>query len=635
MSNDEFSLIDQAVLGYANGHRLLSASTELSASDTYELAAASDLAPGAHLSGDESYLTGLMLPDGKYYALIRTWAAPEMPRPGCVWSHALLLSRPVTSGQLDLSVLNGLFERPRIDVEGDAFRTRLRVGKRARGQQADKAIVNRLMAAAYQSVPVSSEDTGRAELEGAIFAVWSQQWPRMRVKFTFRSIWASSELKGQTIRLSKTKLKPGSTGADWIEAAAGDAISASISPLRRFLWRYGKDFEPTPPVFPFLVTLYRQTRAPELDPGAATAILAIDAKHGETLKADMLGLEPNEASVVPSLSKPDLVMLAAQQPTILSGYERGVIAAAFSAAPPSEWCGVASGLDALHEKAPSLAKTIEKAILPLATAEALADERTPPRIVAAALAHDPALIGHNLLRRLSSQDNLILLGGKVNVAARSMIADVLVERPYVDDFEAAPEELRTEVFQTAVKAFAGFRLHDGWITRFRRDSGHCLALLAGLDPRLHLAGVTMLDFPMGSAGDIASVLALVETQTDYPDRAVIARLQTYLLEMCIRHEFSRRESVLVRFLPALRQTILRAALPLESQQQLSRLLPEINDYWDLNRRLLKLIRREYKAGKALDMLVGSLELTDDEYAYATNQKREGMVRKFFRAFLGS
>ncbi len=73
MKNDEFNRIDQAVFGYSNGHRELASSVSLSPVDTYELAAASDLAPGAQLGVEESYLTGLTLPDSKLYALIRTW----------------------------------------------------------------------------------------------------------------------------------------------------------------------------------------------------------------------------------------------------------------------------------------------------------------------------------------------------------------------------------------------------------------------------------------------------------------------------------------------------------------------------------------------------------------------------------
>jgi hypothetical protein len=99
MSMPEELEIGQALFGYSEGHRQLASSVSLTSKDVYELSMRSDLAPGASLSGTKSYITGFQLPDTRSYALIKTWAAPEMPRPGCVWSHVLILSRSFLSKQ--------------------------------------------------------------------------------------------------------------------------------------------------------------------------------------------------------------------------------------------------------------------------------------------------------------------------------------------------------------------------------------------------------------------------------------------------------------------------------------------------------------------------------------------------------
>ena len=52
------------------------------------------------------------LPGTNYYALFCTWLAPEMPRPGCVWSHVLFIELADMAELPDLGVLRCLFRRP-------------------------------------------------------------------------------------------------------------------------------------------------------------------------------------------------------------------------------------------------------------------------------------------------------------------------------------------------------------------------------------------------------------------------------------------------------------------------------------------------------------------------------------------
>ena len=104
--------IDQALFGYADGHRQIASSFRLPPKDLYLLSSASDLASGTRLGENDSYLTGLPLPESRRYALFRTWAAPEMPRPGCVWSHTLLLDSRAIASLPTFSELLALFRRP-------------------------------------------------------------------------------------------------------------------------------------------------------------------------------------------------------------------------------------------------------------------------------------------------------------------------------------------------------------------------------------------------------------------------------------------------------------------------------------------------------------------------------------------
>ena len=104
--------LHQALHGYADGHRQLALSTTLKPRDQKRLLALSDISgPGARLD-DDGYLTGYPLAESGYFALGRTWLAPEMPRPGCVWTHTLLIDFTDLAALDTLTGLLDLFRRP-------------------------------------------------------------------------------------------------------------------------------------------------------------------------------------------------------------------------------------------------------------------------------------------------------------------------------------------------------------------------------------------------------------------------------------------------------------------------------------------------------------------------------------------
>lgn len=103
--------IHQALWGYSNGHHLLTASVALSTSSRKMLEALTDLSGSDAPNAFDGYLTGCFLPADGYYALSKTWFAPEMERPGCVWTHTLFLETGSTAHWDGLD-LDNLFRRP-------------------------------------------------------------------------------------------------------------------------------------------------------------------------------------------------------------------------------------------------------------------------------------------------------------------------------------------------------------------------------------------------------------------------------------------------------------------------------------------------------------------------------------------
>jgi hypothetical protein len=63
-------------------------------------------------NGLQDYLTGYPLEKSGKYVFARTWAAPEMPRPGCVWTHSLIIENADLAKIMSAEALLDVFTRP-------------------------------------------------------------------------------------------------------------------------------------------------------------------------------------------------------------------------------------------------------------------------------------------------------------------------------------------------------------------------------------------------------------------------------------------------------------------------------------------------------------------------------------------
>ncbi len=104
--------LHQLLHGYDGGHKLLAASRELPPTVARKILVQSDLSGSIPPKAFETYLTGYPLREISAYAFARTWYAPEMPRPGCVWTHTLLIEADDVAMIPSLSSLLKYFTRP-------------------------------------------------------------------------------------------------------------------------------------------------------------------------------------------------------------------------------------------------------------------------------------------------------------------------------------------------------------------------------------------------------------------------------------------------------------------------------------------------------------------------------------------
>ena len=180
--------LHQALHGYADGHHQLALSTPLKPRDQKRLLALSDISgPGARI-GDEGYLTGYPLSESGFFALGRTWSAPEMERPGCVWTHTLLIDFTDLAALETLTGLLDLFRRPPGAsaapeyAKPATFAVRARAHVSALAESWARQVIAGLYGMPRRRIVV---DRFGDEVDRTVLALWSQQWPRLRRSFRF------------------------------------------------------------------------------------------------------------------------------------------------------------------------------------------------------------------------------------------------------------------------------------------------------------------------------------------------------------------------------------------------------------------------------------------------------------------
>ena len=181
--------VHQAIHGYRDGHRLLSSSVSLSADSARAMLVLSDMSGPAMQPGFDEYLTGYPLPGSEFFVFAKTWYAPEMRRPGCVWTHSLLLSREQLS-QISASNLVSKFRRPQQDGVESAATIPVEIeeavgGGRVEGFADPTAAAALVGAVLGQARPVIVTVEKAGQLERTFLRLWEELWPAARTRFSF------------------------------------------------------------------------------------------------------------------------------------------------------------------------------------------------------------------------------------------------------------------------------------------------------------------------------------------------------------------------------------------------------------------------------------------------------------------
>lgn len=261
----------------------------------------------------ESYLTGYPLGDAGYYAFARTWYAPEMERPGCVWTQTLLIQFADLAHIRNLSILEPYFLRPTRDSAKQPTHAIVLSAAGTPDESEPSDVTDALFALyGYPDRPILWPAISARANERALLDIWSQQWPRLRRTFRFcsgalgarESSSSSFDLQVVPATLTATMLRGIPSAVPLVNHDASHFppwLSAAISDLhvpgaiRSFLWDFAADATGGRELFVPLVECYvalRAVRRQEDTPDSLAGLVARlfpSANDGRRLKAALFG----------------------------------------------------------------------------------------------------------------------------------------------------------------------------------------------------------------------------------------------------------------------------------------------------------------------------------------------------------
>ncbi len=650
MAQIDSPLIHQALFGYADGHRLLEASLRLSSRDLYDLSAISDLATGAQLHPDESYLTGTALQNSRQFALVRTWPAPDMPRPGCVWSHVLILTPELLTSRRDLSGLNALFVHPRRRDNKGSYTCPIDLGETNARREAPPKVAAYVLRSYYAGQLFPSNLFTGAEVDAAVLAIWSQQWPKLRAAFSFRTARTNATSGREDTRFDFQPFSnldlmaeqlpdhnSGGSDVDWVDAAAEDAISEDVTPLRRFLWRYGKDVQSSRQRFQNLVKIHLATKA--LAPNSlplswaeSIASLFPGPENAATLKRDMLGIEPAPLSLSPAVTHGDMLELLAvlrRDSLVVSDQS---VEERLSQAPANVVPALASSLIQHEEELAGHAGAVMRIMICIADDRTVTDTRVPPAVRFSILKSRHELIDSASLAATGDEDLLRLFDEVDENPATGKIITALLQR----DVAAYPDKLIREhagelLFRAIAVRCQGTLSHGG-ATIFRSKARELIssgALKAIGGAAMAAQAADLLRYPIDGemTNDVLPWLSALERPGPEADGHLRTNFEAYMCVVAMKSSTPSAWNLLHRTLPSLRAAVLKGSVSNPAYELLDvQLPPDGWNSWDIHRRLLIGLRDLYRRTGVDRAVVAQLALTEDDFEYIfddrKNKKRE-------------
>jgi hypothetical protein len=203
-SSSSMVIMQQTLHGYRNGHRLLSASFPIPTQSKALLLSLSDMSGPSMVSGFEKYLTGYPISELAMYAFATTWYAPEMQRPGCVWTHTILIRFEDIERFPSIRLAAHHFARPGdandfeaysdpILLDPDSEKIGFEIAESLNHEERfsanelrDTLSIDAIGSILFDSdAPVLIGHHDAKSMSLTVLSLWDVQWPDLRARFKF------------------------------------------------------------------------------------------------------------------------------------------------------------------------------------------------------------------------------------------------------------------------------------------------------------------------------------------------------------------------------------------------------------------------------------------------------------------
>jgi hypothetical protein len=629
---------DQLLFGYDDGHRLLNSSTILPSELESLLAVLSDLAPGLPSRGLEPYWTGTPAPEIDAYVLIKTWPAPEIPRPGAVWSHALIVKARDLSALEEISVLRRYFFRPNGSNE-DLYSAAMHVAPlspppQMRAGSGDLSSAIDLLRTLYLKRDMTLFTTAsEREIDDALFGVWAQQWPELRCSFAFRS--RSGASRGTDSRISfdlevvqdesRASRSVSSAEPAWIQTAAEDVIRPDSTGFRTFLRTFSHDVPARPKEFAGLASLFPALRAPG---GPRHPLVAVLSQLAETwpqpqtavaIKAEALRLSDGKSvGADDALDALEALVDLPQGPSFAIAWQPALdqLSVCFSNHPGR----VVSIAERAVVSPSRIASEFLDALAIGADLSAILRRRPSTDLLRSLVERRPSLV-ESLIGRTIDEEQAGQLSRAISTP--TLLAEVIDAIMQIDDESLAggvikrfPAESLTAIAGLIATPDASRNLTASWAAVFSRNAAAsvqagCLNLASatsGLHRLARAFGYREKDLRVAGAKPWTDALGRVTDDLHEPERAVF---EAFLLALALDLRQPGTEALLEYSFDAIHRLLANDRLPGEAMAIVAGYLPNVMPWeqWDRCFRLRLAVVSAYVEG-GLDR--GSFERLSDE-----------------------
>ena len=305
-------IIDQVLSGYDNGHRVLASSVRLERTVERTISIQSDLSGSSVQPEFDGYLSVYPIHASReFVAFAKTWYAHEKERPGCVWTHTLLL--PVAEQQSwPVLALAHQFRRPQGTAANYRFYEQaLQISHYSESEthisKLESDVLPCVLSCLFDDectdvlLPAANAD----QFEQVALIVWALQWPNLRDEFSFSTGSLSNRSVGkrtfalqcvpqrdlrQIARSTKTArvISVGSTNASppspWASNLSSRVLNDGVEYISAYIRRCALGVPPHRQFLPIVATMAKYGVA---ECSAVDAILEVypSGKSGVNTKA--------------------------------------------------------------------------------------------------------------------------------------------------------------------------------------------------------------------------------------------------------------------------------------------------------------------------------------------------------------